>query len=406
MLLRWWHEGVRDKPFRVVTERLLLAWCAALGWSGRCLTRLWHWLRRVPPPPALTQVAITSILCLRPDRIGDLVLLTPALSALRERFPQAAITLLASEKTRVLVDGHPDVDDVATVPGDRLLDFWRGRVTLHRLRERHFDVIIVFESVWNCAFLAWWLGGRVRVGYDEQGAGFLLTHALPYPYRQEKVHQVVVNAKLVVALGCSEATATGSLHIQVFPSVLEAARRWLEAHDVSSALPLVMIHPGSRARYNQWEPERFGAVAEWLHRETRTRLLILSGPGETAVVRQMRKVLSFEPAIVEGLPLEQVAALMSCCRLFIGNSTGTTHLAAAVGPLTVMIIGGTHPLDCPEHWGPWGGRHLIAHKRPREAIGRDTSRWLGPEGLRHIHPDDVIRLIRPHLSEGLVRHPG
>ena len=203
MLLSWWHEGVRYKPFRPATERLLLAWCALLGWTGRGLKRLWHRIRRDVPPPALESLQVRQILCLRPDRIGDMVLITPALAALRERFPSAKITLLTSTKTFPLVREHPAVDEVQVISGDRLIDFWRGRQVLHQLHQRYFDVIIVFESVWNCALLAWWLGGTVRLGYDEQGAGFLLTHALPYPYRREKAHQVLINARLVMALGCS-----------------------------------------------------------------------------------------------------------------------------------------------------------------------------------------------------------
>ncbi len=398
MLLRWWHEGVRYKPFRPLTERVLLGWCAVLGWSGRCLKQAWHGLRHLPPPPPLDRVAVHRILCLRPDRIGDMVLLTPALVALRKRFPDAAITLLASQKTQLLMEKYPAVDEVVVVPGDRLVDFWHGRAVLQRLRQQHFDVIIVFESIWNCAWLAWWLDGTVRLGYEEQGAGFLLTHALPYPYRREKAHQVLVNAQLAMALGCDEATATGPLYIPVSAPAREAARRWLQTRGLEASASLVMIHPGSRARYNQWELERFGRVAEWIHASTSAQLLVLCGPGEGEAVGRMQRVMSFAPTIVEGLPLDQVAALMSNCRLFIGNSTGTTHLAAAVGPVTTMIIGGTHPLDCPEHWGPWGRQHLIVHKPPLEAIGRNVSNWVGPEGLQHIQAEDVIKLIEPYVN--------
>jgi len=398
VLLRWWHEKIRDKPFRPALEWLLVAWCTVVGLLGQWIKCCWHAAMRHPPPRPLHDISVQRLLCLRPDRIGDVVLLTPALVALREQFPSAEITLLVSEKARMLIEGHPAIDNVVTVRDDRVLDFWSDRHTLSHLRQQGFDVIIVFESVWSCALLAWWLGGIVRLGYDTQGTGFLFTHALPYPYRWEKCHQVVVNAQLVQALGCSETIATGPLSIRVSSVARSKALQWLESQGLGGTQPLVLIHPGSRSRFVQWAPTRFGVVAEWLHHETPACQMILCGPGEEAIVNRMRSALSFTPPVVQGLTIAEVAGLMSWCCLFIGNATGTTHLAAAVGPLAIMIIGGTHPLDCPERWRPWGEQHVVVHKRPMDVIGRETSRWLGPEGLDHITPADVIAVLQQHLQ--------
>lgn len=394
MLLRWWHERIRYKPYRPVVEALLLMVCAVVGAIGQLLKALWRWLCHYPAPPPLTLVPRRTILCLRPDRIGDVVLLTPALMALRACCPEATITLLTSDYVRPLIEHHPAVDEAVSVPGDRLVDFWRGRALLRTLRQQRFDMILVFESVWSCALLARWLGGMARVGYDVQGVGWLFTHALRYPYRWQKTHQVRVDTRLVAALGCPQAATPGALHVPVSGAASERARTWLSQHGLNDGRPVFMVHPGSRARYTQWSSERFGAVANWLIQTTGGHLLILCGRGEEPLVSRMQQALSVAAHMIQGWSLTDVVGLMSYCALFLGNSTGTTHLASAVGPLTVMLIGGTHPLDCPERWRPWGERHLAVHKSPREIIGRDTERWLGAEGLDHIQPQDVIAALR------------
>lgn len=398
MLLRWWHEGVRHKPFRPVVEAIVEVWYALVGVVGYGLTRCWRLVTRQPPVPSLPILECRHILCLRPDRLGDVVLVTPSLAALRARYPAAEITVLASEATRPVLEGHPAINAVVAVRGSRLLDFWRDRATLRGLRERRCDMIIVFQSSWSCVWLAWWLGAPVRLGYDTQGAGFLLSHAQAYPYRRLKTHQVVVNGRLVMALGCREDLACGPLQVPVSSAARAAAHGWLERHGFGdNTAPLVVMHPGSRSRYTRWAPERFGQVADWVQRETTARVVWLCGRGEETLVARAQACLAQPPPVAQDFSLELVAGLLSWCQIYVGNATGTTHLAAAVGPCTVMVIGGTHPLDCPERWEPWGAGHRVVHKRPVDCIGRDTSTWLGPEGLQRITPDDVIAALRPLL---------
>jgi ADP-heptose:LPS heptosyltransferase len=397
MALRWLRESVRWKPWRWVTEPGLEALCAAAGLAGARMTRAWRAARRIPPPPAVIPRTVRRVIVLRPDRLGDLVLTTPMLTALRACLPHARIIVVVAERYRAVIDGHPAVDDVVTVRSDGLCDFWRARSHLAALQTGEETCIIVNEISWPVSLLAWWLGGAYRIGYDSQGMGFLFTHALPYPYRRVKSHQVGVDLGLLKPLGCEPDLSTARLSVPVPPAARDRAAAWMRSRGLAPGRATVMIHPGSRSRYTQWAPERFGRVADWVQRETPHQLIVLCGPGERPTVDRMIARMASPPLVAKGLALPDLIGLISQCRYFVGNSTGTAHVAAAVGSIVVMVIGGTHPLDCPERWRPWGPEHAIVHRRPIDVLGRDDT-WLGWEGLAHITPEHVIQVLRGRLD--------
>jgi len=398
MTLRWLHESVTWKPWRPLTEWLLLIVGALIGCLGRWLKRRWQWFTSAPSPHPMNPQDIREIIVLRPDHLGDVILMTPMLVALQAWLPRAKITAVVSHTTSPLLTGHPAVDNVIAIRGDRLVDFWHSRCTLRTLRARPATCLLVCESSWPVALLAWWLRGTHRVGYDTQGRGFLFTVEVPDSSRRIKRHEVEANLRLAQAIGCPVDHASRQPTVVIPITAHTTAQQWVAAHQLSRERPIVMIHPGSRSRYTRWAPERFALVAEQFRQAIPAQLIVLCGRGERPLMTQILRRMSFHPIVAQGLSLTELGALMSLCALFVGNATGTAHLAAAVGTRVIMIIGGTHPLDCPERWRPVGEQHLIVHKSPREVLGRDTWNWLGPEGLAHIQPEEVVAAIRVQLT--------
>lgn len=397
MGLRWLRESVVSKPYRPCVERCRQAIGGITGSMGAGLRRLWRALRRLPPTPPLAASAVARIVVIRPDRIGDLVLSTPVLRALRTAYPGARLTLIAAQATQELIPAPSLVDDIIAVPGDRVRDFWHARHALRALRGTQPDLMIALERTWSVAFLSRWLGGQHRVGYDTGGCGWLFTDAVPYPFARCKAHQVEVNVHLLRSIGIpTPPTDALRLEVAIPSSAVQRADAWLTEHRCT-ARPIVVMHPGSRSRYTQWAPEHFGIVADRLAQEYPVHVLILCGPGEAPIVARMMAAMITRPPVAQELPLATVAALLSRSAVFIGNATGTMHVASAVTPHVIAIIGGTHPEDCPERWGPWGTGHQVVHRTPLEVLGYDTWDWLGQEGLRHITPDDVLRAARQVL---------
>lgn len=394
MIFRYFHERVAWKPCRPFIERAGRWGCALIGFVGYGLRGLWRKLRFFSLEP-LNLASARHIIVIRPDRIGDAVLSTPALRALRDAFPRARITVIASVTIAPFVKSLSSVDEVVVVAGDRLADFWAARCQLKALQAPAADLIVVLQSAWPAGLLSWWLKGKHRLGFDLYGMGWLFTDAVAYPFLKRKTHQVEANLYLLKQAGIPvQAADVLKLEVPVTETGRAAAQQWLTAHEADETKPLLVIHPGSRSRYTQWPPQRFGVVADRLMEQGTYQLVVLCGPKEEPIVRQMTSAMKDKPLVASGLPLDTIIALLARCALFIGNATGTMHLASAVSRRVIAIIGGTHPHDCPERWGPWGKNHRVVHKTPEETIGRSTWDWVGPEGLRYIMPEDVLAAVK------------
>ncbi len=395
MFFRWLHEHVAFKPWRPAVECVLRLGSRVVDFCGKRVKAIWHAALHVPKPARLIPSQLKQIVVIRPDRIGDAVLSTPALRALRQAAPQARITVIASTAAAPFMRLLTSIDEVLVVPGDRLADWWRARRLLQPLRDAKPDCVIVLQSAWPAALLGWWLKGSHRVGFNAGGMGWLFTDAVPYPFLKRKEPQVLVNLYLLQAAGIPTPPADSvQLEAPITGKGRAEADVWLCKQGCDDKRLLVVIHPGSRSKYTQWAPEKFAIISDKLASDPNNQVVLLCGPHEEAIVERVMRTMRNSVFVAKDLPLETVIALLERSALFIGNATGTMHLASAVCRKVVAIIGGTHPQDCPERWGPWGKDHRIVHKTPEETIGRSTWDWVGPEGLGFIQPEDVLTAIR------------
>lgn len=378
--LRRLRESTVQRPFRRVFTLLRGGMYLGVGAATSCVVRLVTWGKR--HDGWRHDASVQRIVLLRPDRVGDVVLSIPAFQAVRQAFPSATVTAVVTPRTAPLLHNHPAVDSVLTIEGDGLWELWRSRVTMRRLRAIGCDLAIAFEASWACGLLAFLTGASVRLGWDFRGAGGFFTIRVPFQSTTVKTHEIDANLQLVRTLGIPIPRRLPELHVS--QEARDRLSQWWQQQGWPTTGVWILIHPGSRSAYTRWAPERFAAIADRLMDLPEAHVLLLAGQGETRLIQRVQSSMRHTPTIVQDLELEQMAALLERMHLFIGNATGTTHLAAYLGPCVIEIIGGTHPLDCPERWGVIGERHRIVHKRPEEAIGRPTETWVGPEGLAHI----------------------
>ena len=400
-MLQWFRESVSFKPFRSVFHFLLSGFHLLLGILGRLIQVPCLLLTGRGLNPKLKPRGWNHVVVVRPDRLGDMILATPFLRALRQLAPTARITVIASDRNKDAIQGLATVDEVLAVPGDRIRDFWRSRAILSPVRASRPDAVIALEAKWSAGLLSFWLRGRHRIGYDRSGMGWLFYPAVSYPYGKNKTHQVEVNLRLLKPLGFDERYLSPSrwpLEVAISDSARDKAADWLQQAGLNSEEVLVMVHPGSRSVYTRWNLDRYATLIAELQSFSHVRILLLSGPGEESLAEELMQSSSGPLILVKDLELPVLAALMEQCALYIGNATGTLHLAAAVCPHVIGIIGGTHPEDCPERWGPWGVGHRVVHRAPKDVLGKDTWRWLGPEGLRHIRVEDVMEPVQEVLG--------
>lgn len=306
-----------------------------------------------------------ELLLIRPDHLGDLLFVTPALRALRRALPAVRLTLLVGPWNEALARGFPEVDAVLTCafpgferrPKESLLAPYRLLADeARRLRRQRFDAAVVlrFDHWWG-AWLAAEAGISRRIGYDRPETRPFLTETIPYAADR---HEALQNARLLETLALGLGDGLGPTHYAVADGDRAWAAAWLAAQGARPGRPLVAIHLGAGAAVKQWPAARWAAAAQRLATRHAADIVITGGPGERALADAFVTAAGLPVLDAVGkTTLGQLAALLARCEVVLGSDSGPLHLAVAVGAPTVHLFG---PVDA-ERFGPWGapGRQAV-----------------------------------------------
>lgn len=351
--------------------------------------------------------ALRSILLIRPDHLGDMLFLTPALHTLRRALPSARITLLAGPWSAEIVRRNPDLDAVETCPFPGFERRPRQGVqapyrllaaTARRLRAEGYDtaVILRFDHWWG-AWLAAAAGIPRRVGYDRPETRPFLHQLVSYRAGRHEVQQ---NATLLAALvpGCDVSLGPTCYHIAADDRAWVAER--LAAHGIGHEGRLVAIHPGAGAAVKQWPVAAWAEVANRLAEGSDSRIVLTGGTGERELSEAVAALLERPALDVAGVTtLGQLAALYARCALVLGSDSGPLHLAVAVGTPTVHLYGPVSPAK----FGPWGDPTCHIVLTPGWSCAPcDRLDWPAQTLLQHacmaaITPADVLGAARAFL---------
>lgn len=323
-----------------------------------------------PFPPSFASFP-SSLLVIRPDHLGDLLFLTPALRRLRELLPEAYIALLVGPWGREVAERSHYVDEVFTCPfpgftrqprGSLFAPYWLLLQEARRLRKHRFDLALImrFDHWWG-ALLAALAGIPYRLGYAVPEVRPFLTQVLPYVPGQHEVQQnlrftfhVSRFTAQVAGEGASVEGADWKRHPLEFVPTREEeawAEEWLPAHGAAAGRPLVAIHPGAGAPVKLWPAEKWAAVADALAERRGAQIVLTGSAGELDLVWAVAARTRMDPLVAAGeTTLGQLAALYRRCRLVLGPDCGPLHLAVAVGTPTIHLYG---PVDV-RTFGPWG----------------------------------------------------
>lgn len=291
---------------------------------------------------------LSNIVVFLPNWVGDVVMATPVLRALREQ-TDARIRWVGRRIALDVLAGAPWADEQivdASREGRRLPGAWQ---VAGQLRAQRADLAVLLPNSFRVAAIARLAGVRRRLGYRRDGRGWLLTDRLDPPRREDGSWQPVpaieYYARLVESIGIELADRRMALHV-VADDGREADRRLAEAgHD--PARPTVMLNPGASFGPSKlWPAGRYAAVADELMRQADAQILINAAPAERNVARQVASAMAEGPMLnlAEGdNSLGLVKALLGRCDLLITNDTGARHIAAAMGCGVVTVFGSTDP---------------------------------------------------------------
>ncbi len=311
----------------------------------------------IPIDPATTR----RILVRANNWIGDVVLISPAVRALREHFPEARLAILGKRWVLEALSGNPYFDDLIEYDrrGRHAGLAGRLRLSAELRRGGRFDLAILFQKAFDAAAIAWMAGARHRVGYATDARRALLTHALPLP--PAGTHHAEIFLGLARAVGCPVRDARPFFHLSERDRA--GAEATLRRAGLAGARPLVALHVGASKPPRAWHLERFAELGRRLLAPHDARLIVLGAPGEVPLLE----------SLVAGLPpgsflipdpsagLRASAAILERCHLFIGNDSGPMHLAAALDVPTLGIFGP----GLPRTTGPVGRGARVA------TVGRD-----------------------------------
>ncbi len=275
--------------------------------------------------------------------IGDVVMISPAVRAIRAHFGQARIAILAKRWVLDTLRGDPSYDDLIEYDSAGAHRGVAGRLRLAAaLRACRFDLAILFQKAFDAAVLAFLGGARFRVGYGSDRRSWLLTHPLKPP--PPETHHVEAFLGIARALGCPILDALPSFHLRAEDRA-EAASL-LAAAGLRGVEPLVTLHPGASKEPRAWQPDRFAALGRRLAERTGARIILLGSPGERRLLEQIGAAIPKEALFLPApdLSIKVTAGIVERCHLFVGNDSGPMHIAAALGVPTVGIFGPGSPL--------------------------------------------------------------
>ncbi len=278
-----------------------------------------------------------------PNWVGDAVMMTPALRALRQ---SGVGQLVVSGRAYLapLLEGHPHVDRFEPAPERGIR---AQRQAAASLAEANFDAAVCFPDSTRAALLPALAGIPVRVGYAREPLRrALLTQALPPP-RDENGRRVPISMierflRITRALGCDDAGETMELHVD--PGARERVRSRLAAAGLGPGTDYVVVTPGASFGASKlWPPEHFASACDRMEKELGLRAVLAPGPGEEAIARAIADEAHSEPIRLGGASsgLADLVALLADARLLLTNDTGPRHIAVALSRPVVCVIGPT-----------------------------------------------------------------
>lgn len=347
-----------------------------------------------------------NLLCVRLDALGDVVMTTPALRALKHAKPGRQLTLLTAPAGAAAAPLVPEIDSVIVyeapwMKATALREDCRPEFEMiERLRSAHFDAVVVFtvysQNPLPAALVCYLAEIPLRLAHCHENPYQLLTDWVPDPEPHQLVrHEVRRQLDLVAAIGAS--IDDERLSICVPPAARWQVRDRLRAMGLSGDSPWVLIHPGASAPSRRYPPDAFAETARRLATEHGLPVVFTGTQAEHELVESVRATMAAPSHALDGtLDLGELAALIELAPVLIANNTGPVHLAAALGTPVVDL----YALTNPQHT-PWQVPHrVLFHDVPCKFCYKSVCLAGHHECLRLVPPSAVIEAALQLLRSG------
>ena len=340
------------------------------------------------PAQAIERRDLRRVLVIRLRSIGDTVLATPTLAALRRHLPDARVDILLEDWVAPLLQGLSTVDNVIAT----------GRGTISRLRTAReirragYDLVINLHGGTTSTFLARATGARFRVGYSNYRYSGAYTHLLTSSadfWGRSPTHSVEQQLALAGFIGV-DVSPDIPTQLAVMPDAVRAIETKLQI-DTAAEDRIALLHPAAVFETKRWAAANFASVAE--HLDSRGySVAAVAGPGEGTVLDELSNIARCPIRTFSDLSLPEITALAARADLFVGNDSGIAHIAAAVGTPPVVIFGSSNR----DHWRPWTSgpsEAVFAHYDCQPCPGYECAVFGDARCIRDVTAESVIAAI-------------
>ncbi|MFB9245405.1 glycosyltransferase family 9 protein [Massilia antarctica] len=343
-----------------------------------------------------------NVLCVRLDAMGDVLMCTPAIHAVKQARPNRVLTLLSSASGVALA---PYLDDVDAVIGYAAPWIKAGgghppssdSAFIARLAERRFDAAVIFtsysQSALPAALMCYMAGIPLRLGHCRENPYRMLSHWVRESEPESVIrHEVRRQLDLVGKVGCRVGYRADDARMQfaVRPCDVEAVRHMLGERGIEPRQPWVLMHPGASAPSRRYPPGRWAEVIRALARRTGCPIVLTGDAHEAELIDGIRSACGVRTHSLAGqLDVGQLGAALRLATVVLSNNTGPAHIAAAVDtPLATL-----YALTNPQHT-PWQVEsRLLFHDVPCRFCYKSVCPELHHDCLDKVAPHDVVEAV-------------
>ncbi len=298
-----------------------------------------------------------NLLIVRTDRIGDVILSLPLAAIIKKHLPDCKITFLVRNYTKPLVQNHPYVDEVIILNENKnKIPVWKN---VENISKHDFDAAVIVYPTFVTSLIIFLSKIKYRVGTGYRWYSVLFNQKI-YEHRKfAEKHELEYNVNLLYKFGIEETVHPGKVNFDLKPdkSSEEKINQILSRSDINTAEPIIIIHPGSGGSSVDLPQLKFRELVEKISREL-TENIILTGSDREKYLCENLKIKPSILNLAGMLNLSDMIALIDKSAIFISNSTGPIHIAAALDKYTI----GFYPriAACSERrWGPYTNKKVI-----------------------------------------------
>ena len=335
---------------------------------------------------------VNKIIFLRIDRIGDMVLSTPALKAIKRKFPDSQLFVLSSSSNALIIENNPFVDHILIYNGKKRL--FGNLNLLLKLRQMRFDLSIdpSFSHELKTALISLLIGAQSRIGYREFGKEIGYNCAVPLA--KESIHFIDLSLGVLDPINATFMERRPEIFLT------PDEERWAEnqlRNVRNNGKMIIGIHPGAHYKTQRWPVEYFADIISLITRDKRGSVIIFGSEEDRELISGLAAITSVGVTIFIQKDVRKFISLLSKCNLLICNNSGPLHAAVAMNVPTISFMGPT----IKERWQPLGRQHIVLRMDDLPCIGCNSGYCLieSHDCMNLITPDVVMQNIYQHFQQ-------